>query len=70
MAQVLIATYGIVKMPYGAIGGGLSIILKLIERSDSLILGILGNLDHFRHLWILLNQSVVTRGRNKINLTN
>ena len=22
MAQVLIATYGIVKMPYGAIGGG------------------------------------------------
>jgi hypothetical protein len=25
MAQVLIATYGIIKMPYGAIEGGLAV---------------------------------------------
>jgi len=27
------------------------------ERSDALILGILGNLDHFRHLSSMLNAS-------------
>ncbi len=26
----------------------------MIERSDSIILGILGNLDHFRHFFLLL----------------
>ncbi len=34
---------------------------KEIERSVSLILGILGNLDHFRHSFIRPYQSVITR---------
>jgi hypothetical protein len=33
-----------------------------IERSVSLILGILGNLDQFRHSFISLYQSVIKRG--------
>ena len=33
--------------------------LKQIERSVSIILGILVNLDHFRHLFILLYQLVI-----------
>ena len=36
----------------------------MIERSDSLILGILGNLDHFRHSHILL-YPVVKKGWSK-----
>ncbi len=39
--------------------------LKQIERSDSLILVILGNLVHFWHLFIPLYQSVITGGRRK-----
>ena len=37
----------------------------MIERSDSLILGILVNLDHFRHSFFPLYQSVLTRGGSK-----
>jgi hypothetical protein len=36
-----------------------------IERSDSLILGILDNLDHFRHSFNFLYQSVITNNRSK-----
>jgi hypothetical protein len=35
--------------------------IKKIERSVSLILGILGNLGHFRHLFIKQNQVVITK---------
>ena len=35
---------------------------KKIERSVPLILVILGNLVHFRHLFIVLYQSVTTKG--------
>ena len=37
----------------------------MIERSVSIILGILGNLGHFRHSFIVLYQSVMTRGERK-----
>jgi len=37
----------------------LSFLLKVKERSVSLILGILGTLDHFRHSFIPLYQSVL-----------
>jgi len=36
--------------------------LNQIERSISLILGILGNLAHFRHLFNPLYQCVIKRG--------
>jgi hypothetical protein len=36
--------------------------LKKIERSVSLILGILGILDHFRHSFTRLYQLVISRG--------
>ncbi len=36
--------------------------IKKVERSDSLILVILGNLGHFRHSFISLYQSVIIRG--------
>jgi hypothetical protein len=38
------------------------ILSKEIERSETLTLVILVNLDHFRHLFIPLYQSVVIRG--------
>ena len=41
---------------------------KEIERSDSLILVILGNLDHFSHLFIPLSQSVIQGVEAKINM--
>jgi hypothetical protein len=40
------------------------IIIKEKERSDSLIFGILGNLGHFRHLFILLYQLAVTKSEH------
>ena len=48
---------------------------KQIERSDSLILGILGNLAHFSHLFIKLNQFVITKSLlkyicDKVELNN
>jgi hypothetical protein len=39
--------------------------VKQIERSVSLSLGILGNLDHFRNSFISLYQSVIERGCSK-----
>jgi len=38
---------------------------KKIERSVSLILGTLVNLDHFRHLFTMLFQPVIKRGESK-----
>jgi hypothetical protein len=43
----------------------LSIFQKQIERSVSLILGILGNLVHFRNSFIVLFQSVIIRRGSK-----
>ena len=36
-----------------------------IERSVSKILGILGNLDYFRHSFFILYQPVITKGVSK-----
>jgi hypothetical protein len=41
--------------------------IKNIECSISLNLGILVNLDHFRHSFITQFQSFITRGESKIN---
>jgi hypothetical protein len=42
--------------------------IKEIERSDSLILVILGNLGHFRHSFMPLYQSGITGAEAKINM--
>ncbi len=43
---------------------------KLIERSDSTILGNLGILDHFRHFFVKLCQHVRVRNASKSKSDN
>ena len=43
---------------------------KKVERSVSLILGTLGNLDHFRHSFLRLYQSVAIKGEFKEKYDN
>ena len=69
MLRMLLFLYCLYHISFSHIINSLNVasfnLIKKIERSVSLILGILGILDHFRHSFITLYQPVIARYLSK-----